>query len=674
MKSSKKDFIAEAEELIEEAERFLVEIQDTFSSGLNPDTVNALFRSIHTMKGLSGLFGYKGLSEFSHSFESILDDLRLGKIDMNEGTVRFLFRNMDILKDAIKKISSEDKEDLEVEGLIKDIERFRQSAMGGSGGEELLSKKVPMSPKDSLGAIDESILKVLSEYEEHRLKANIKEGKGIYLARAVFKLVDFDKSLNELTGLIKSNGELISTLPTSTGVPPDSIGFNLLFATQKDKEELSMVINLPIDELIKKKKEPQGPSETIQQKPEGVTSLKSTSTYVRVDIEKLDRILNTISELNLARAATNRIAKEMAEAMGNTPLVIDVFKISQTFGRRLAELQGQVLEIRMIPIGQIFSRLGQVIRRYSKEMGKQIDLVLYGEDTEIDKHLAEEIVDPLMHIVRNAIDHGIELPEERKRAGKGETGTIMLKAFQRGNHVVVEVSDDGSGIDVEKVKRKAIEKGLIHPDADDLSDKEILDFIFLPGFSTKTSVSEVSGRGVGMDVVKERITTLGGFVDVETEKGKGTSFILTTPITLAILKALVVRVGRERFSIPLTSISETLVIEHRELQTIEGKKVYNLRGEMLPVEGLDRIFDIERDDSDRSLAIVAGFGSRRMGFLVDEVLGQQEIVIKSLGEYFKKLKGFAGAAEVGKHEVILVIDVESLIEEHILRQRGMARV
>lgn len=328
----------------------------------------------------------------------------------------------------------------------------------------------------------------------------------------------------------------------------------------------------------------------------------------------------------------------------------------------------------MIPVGQIFSRLSQVIRRYAREMGKQIELVLYGEDTEIDKHLAEEIVDPLMHIVRNAIDHGIELPEERKKAGKRETGTIMLKAFQRGNHVVIEVSDDGSGIDIERVKKKALEKGLINPESGDLSDKEILDIIFLPGFSTKTTVSEVSGRGVGMDVVKERITSLGGFVDVVTEKGKGTTFILTTPITLAILKALLVRVGKERFAIPLTSISETLVIDHNDLQTIEGKKVFNLRGEMLPVEGLDRLFDIKRDENDRSFAIVAGFGSRRIGFLVDEVLGQQEIVIKSLGEYFKGLKGFAGAAEIGKHEVILVIDIESLIEENILKQRNIVHV
>ncbi|MFN3396168.1 MAG: chemotaxis protein CheA [Thermodesulfovibrionales bacterium] len=663
MKSSKKDFIAEAEELIEEAERLLIEIQDTFENGVNPDTINALFRSIHTMKGLSGLFGYKGLSEFSHSFESILDDLRLGRIEINESAVQFLLKNMDILKAVIKKISTDGIEELDVEHLKKDIEGFRQLAMSGSTkkGEDLLSR------------INESILKVLSEYEEHRLKTNIKDGKGIYLAKAVFKLIDFDKSLNELTGLIKNNGELISTLPTSTDIPPDSIGFNLLFASQKERGELEKTVNLPIDELIKKKREAI-PVQQIQQKPAMETSLKSTSTYVRVDIEKLDRILNTISELNLARAATNRIAREMSEVMGNTPLVIDVFKISQTFGRRLSELQNQVLEIRMIPIGQIFSRLAQVIRRYSREMGKHIELVLYGEDTEIDKHLAEEIVDPLMHIVRNAIDHGIELPDERKKAGKKETGIITLKAFQRGNHVVIEVSDDGSGIDIERVKKKAIEKGLITHETGNLSDKEVLDFIFLPGFSTKTSVSEVSGRGVGMDVVKEKITTLGGFVDIVTEMGKGTTFILTTPITLAILKALIVRVGKERFSIPLTSISETLVIEHKDLQTIEGKKVYNLRGEMLPVEGLDQVFGINRDNSDRSFAIVAGFGSRKMGFLVDEVLGQQEIVIKSLGEYFRGLKGFAGAAEVGKHEVILVIDVESIIEENILKQRNIVRV
>ena len=327
----------------------------------------------------------------------------------------------------------------------------------------------------------------------------------------------------------------------------------------------------------------------------------------------------------------------------------------------------------MIPVGQIFSRLAQVIRRYSRETGKQIELILYGEDTEIDKFLAEEIVDPLMHIVRNAIDHGIEAAEERKTAGKRETGTIILKAFQRGNHVVIEARDDGAGIDVERVKKMASEKGILIPGAD-LTTREILDFIFMPGFSTKATVSEMSGRGVGMDVVKEKLSSLGGFVEVETEKGKGTAFTLTVPITLAIMKALIVRIGEERFAIPLTSLSESLLIERKDVQTIEGKEVYNLRGEMLPIVSIARMFGLGGDVTERSYAVVVGYGERRLGLFVDELIGQHEVVIKSLGGYFKGLRGFAGAAEIGRHEVILVIDVESIIEESLSRQRAMHHV
>jgi two-component system chemotaxis sensor kinase CheA len=659
MKSSKKDFIAEAGELIEEAERLLIEIQETHAKGINPDTINALFRTIHTVKGISGLFGFKDIAGFSHAFESLLDDIRLGRIEVGEDMVRFLFNNNDVLKKVIEDIENEREHD--VSGYLKNIEVFRNAA-----------KEPGASAKagDVLGQIDPSILKVLSEYEEHRLKTNIKEGKGIFLARAVFSLADFDKSLSELVAVIKSQGEQISTLPTSTDLPPDSIGFNILFGSLKSYEELKQALNLPLDEIIRSKGEPVAvpPPSKMQE-----SSLKSTSTFVRVDIEKLDRILNTISELNLSRFATSRIATEMMEAFGHTPLVVDVFKISQSFERRISELKEQVLEIRMIPVGQIFSRLAQVVRRYSRESGKQIDLTLYGEDTEIDKFLAEEIVDPLMHIVRNAIDHGIETGEEREKAGKGETGNIILKAFQRGNHVVIEARDDGAGIDVDKVRKKAADNGIIVPGAE-LSDREILDFIFMPGFSTKATVSEMSGRGVGMDVVKEKLSSLGGFVEVETEKGKGTAFVLTVPITLAILKALIVRIGAEKFAIPLTSMSESLLVEHNDVQTIEGKEVYNLRGDMLPMVNIARMFGLAGDVSDRSYAVVVGYGERRLGLFVDELIGQHEVVIKSLGDYFKGLRGFAGAAEIGRHEVILVIDVESMIEESLSRQRAMRHV
>jgi len=353
--------------------------------------------------------------------------------------------------------------------------------------------------------------------------------------------------------------------------------------------------------------------------------------------------------------------------------VRDVYKISQTLERQLAALQDEVLEIRMVPVGQLFSRLAQVIRRYSRETGKDIELAMFGEDTELDKSLAEEIIDPLMHLVRNSIDHGIEPAEKRRRKGKNEHGNIVLKAFQKGNYVVIEVIDDGSGIDIDKVRAKAVEKGLIEPDAV-LDERELVNFIFSPGFSTMETATEISGRGVGMDVVKEKLAKLGGFSEVYTKKNEGTTFTLTLPITLAIIKALIVQVGEMKFAIPLTAISETIAIEQKDLQSVERREVFYLRGEMLPIMGVGHIFQIETQRNDMTFAVVVGFGRRKLGVLVDEIIGQQEIVIKSLGEYFKGMGGFAGAAEIGRHEVILVLDVESIIEKSLMKHEGVSHV
>jgi two-component system chemotaxis sensor kinase CheA len=389
-----------------------------------------------------------------------------------------------------------------------------------------------------------------------------------------------------------------------------------------------------------------------------------------VDITKLDRILNTIVEISLSRHAIQRIWSEMTEHYGHSKLVIDIYKVSQNLERKIEELQDQMLEIRMVPVGQIYRRLSQVIRRYSREVGKKIDLKMFGEDTEIDKYLAEEIVDPLVHIVRNAIDHGLETQEERIAAGKPEVGNVTLKAFQRGNHVVMEVTDDGRGIDPERLRKKAIEKGIIEAGTE-LNRKDLMELMFMPGFSTKDVVSEVSGRGVGLDIVKDKLSSMGGFVDVKSEKGEGTTFTLTLPITLAIIKVLMVRVGGETFGVPLSSISETLTIEHSSLQSIENRKVFNLRGDMLPVTWLKDIFSINGEDGDRSFAVIVGFGERRMGLLVDELIGQSEVVIKTLGEYLESIRGLAGAAEVGRHEIILVLDIEGIIEECTARRGAL---
>jgi len=653
MKASKKEFIAETEDLLFECRQLILEIQDTYQTALNPDTINALFRAMHTLKGLSGLFGSKGITELSHALETLLDDIRLGKININEDAVNFLFKNIDLLKAVMDGIKEDKEQDLSRH--IDEIKSFRLSLKENASGPELK------------GIIDDSILRVLSEYEEHRLKANLKGGSGIYLLKAIFDLSTFDTSLEELTKKIKSVGELISTLPISENAPDGFIGFNLMFSSSRPLVEIKEETSGEIDVVAQARPLPQQPQKKQEQ------SIKSTTTTVRVDIDKLDRILNTIGELTLAKDAVKRIGSELTEVHRYSSIVRDVYKISQTLERQLAELQDEVLEIRMVPVGQLFSRLAQVIRRYSRETGKDIELAMFGEDTELDKSLAEEIIDPLMHLVRNSIDHGIEPAEKRRRKGKTEHGNIALKAFQKGNYVVIEVIDDGRGIDINKVRAKAVEKGLIEPEAE-LDERELIDFIFAPGFSTKETATEISGRGVGMDVVKEKLAKLGGFSEVYTKKNEGTTFTLTLPITLAIIKALIVQVGEMKFAIPLTAISETIAIEEKDLQSVERREVFYLRGEMLPILGVGHIFQIETQRSDMTFAVVVGLGRRKLGVLVDEIIGQQEIVIKSLGEYFKGMGGFAGAAEIGRHEVILVLDVESIIERSLMKNEGMSHV
>jgi two-component system chemotaxis sensor kinase CheA len=668
MKSSIKEFIAESEEILEDAGEFLLKIQENIDVQVDPDLVNALFRAMHTLKGMAGLFGFQGITDLSHDLEDLLDDVRLGKIEMTEDVIAFLFKFVDILRSLVENLKSKPEAEEDVSKHLEKIRKFRESLM--TNGETKTLK----------GVISDELLKVLSEYEEHRLRSNLKEENGIYFIKTVFSLMEFDILLKEMTEKIKDFGELISTMPTSEDVPDGSIGFNLMIGSSMTREQLKKKLKFNVEELVKPVS-PGGVTIVLDEVPEPeekiedvskAVSLKKATTTVRVDIEKLDGILNSIGELSLVKNSVKNIWAELSEEYGHTPLVINFYRIGQSLERRLAELQNQVLSIRMVPIGQIFSRLGQVIRRYSRSIGKKLDLQVFGENTEIDKFLAEEVIDPLVHIVRNAIDHGIEPASERKAKGKDEAGGIRLRAYQRGNSVVIEVEDDGDGIDMKKIKKRAIERGLIKQ-TDELIDREIYDLMFAPGFSTSESVSEVSGRGVGLDIVKDKLSSLGGIVEVHSIKDKGTTFVLTLPITLAIIRALMVRAGDERFAIPVTSMSETLVVNNSSIQTIENRKVYNLRGELLPMTSLRDVLKLPEVQMERSFAVVVGHGDKKVGLLVDDLLGQQEVVIKSLGEYFDELKGFAGAAEIGRHEVVLVIDVEAIIEESLSR-KGVAYV
>lgn len=648
MKPTRKDFVAEAEEILEDVTSSALELQ----GGYNPETLNSVFRSIHTIKGLAGLFGLKGVSDFSHSLESLLDDLRMEKIDFTPDIVDFILNNIDILRGFVVDVSR-GKDVMKVDDTIRDIETFRKNA----------PRKMSDIKIEDIG-VDPSIIKVLSEYEEQRLKSSFKEGKGIYLIKAVFGLDEFSDRLEGLNSKLKEIGEIIATLPTSEGVPDGHLGFNFLYSSREIKERIKeKTLVDDIKEITPPTYATQKIGKTGTAKP---LSLKSTTNTVRVDIDKLDSILDNISDLVMAKGAVFRIGKELAETYGYIPLVIDIHKVAQTFDRSLRELQSHILGLRMIPFQQIFIKLSQIIRRYVRDTNKEIELKMYGEDTEIDKQIAEDMMDPLIHLVRNAIDHGIESKEERLKVNKPSRGTLTLKAYSKGNSVVVEVRDDGRGLNIEKIRERAIEKKLITKQQN-LDRREIISLIFTPGFSTKKDVSEISGRGMGMDIVKEKIASFGGFVDVETEPGVGTAFIITLPITLAIVRALIVQCDSERFAIPLTSISEIITVNNADIQTIEGREVIEHRGELLPLIRVACVFMLQESHQQEYYAVIAGVGEKRLGLLVDTIHEQTEIVIKPMGEHLKDVPCLSGAAEVGRHEIVFVIDMDRMIEDALGR-------
>lgn len=663
------EFISEAEELIEKLLVNINDMESQFSSGkIQPDLLNEVFRGAHSLKGLAGMFGLTQMSQLSHNLENMLDNLRLGKINPTKRVFDVLLEGVEILRKHLEKLNSGGSEtENEFSEFIAKLNRAISEGVAKEEGS--IFDKVN---------IDKEILSVLTEYEEHRLKENIKSGANIFKISAVFDLSNFDQELAKLNDVLKSLGEIITTLP-SAGAPGEAeIRFDLIVGSEKDdltfKEALkNFGVTLSLlsggksaysapakeEKVIEKSTE-----EQQQGAKEEIISIKSVSQTVRVDISKLDYIMNIVGELVLSKTQLASIASRLRNQVGFTGIAAELYKTTRELERKLNELRLGVMGIRMVPLRQVFDKLVRAVRRISSSTGKEVTIEIFGSDTELDKLIIEELGDPLMHIIRNSIDHGIETPEERKMAGKPPTGKIILNAYQKGNHVVIEVSDDGRGIDPEKVLNKAKEKGLVSKDAI-LSQQEIYELLFTPGFSTKEKVSETSGRGVGLDVVKNNISALSGMIDIESEPGKGTKFILTLPITLAIIQALFVGVNNRTFAIPLSSVLESLVIQKKDIKTVEKKKVIQLRESTLPLLHLAEIFNIGTDDGkgDQFFVVVVGLAEKRLGLVVDKLMGQQDIVIKPIGEVLKNVRGIAGATELGTNQTVLVIDVGSILDE-----------
>ena len=672
-----KDFLAEAEEILDQLCADLGVLSDGTDTGeCNPDSLNSVFRGAHSLKGLAGMFGFTGIQDLSHNMENLLDSLRLGKIALGPQVMAVLMESLETLGTMIRNLG----EGVLVEPSLQPLLKRISDCVANNGA---LDNDSVLATLD----IPASMINALTEYEEHRLLENIKKSRTIFSVLASFSLATFDQDLAELTDALKKNGEVISTLP-SVGVNIESsIDFEILFGSAKTLEEIATLVS---DSNATVRRVSAGGGSPVQQAPSvntvaaaeavpvateaeeskqipagagdaGITA-KSMSRTVRVDIGKLDDLMNIVGELVLSHSTITDIAEKMRKA-GYSTMLAELLKAAKGLERKLNELQKGVMEIRMIPVGQLYEKMGRIVRKISKEQGKKVDLRLFGADTELDKLIMEDIADPLMHIIRNAIDHGIEAPEERRSTGKNERGTIRLSSYQKGNHVVIEVEDDGRGIDVVKVKRKAIEKGLISP-SDSLTDREAVELIFLPGFSTSETVSEISGRGVGMDVVKNNIAAVSGMVDVESVQGQGSRMTITLPITLAIIKALIISTAGRYYALPITSVLESIMIDSADILTVERKEVIQLRESTLPLLRLNRFFHLDGEPiTENVFVVVVGVADKRLGIVVDELLGQQDIVIKTLGPVFDGVKGVSGAADLGDQRTILVLDVGGIINE-----------
>lgn len=672
---AREEFFSEAQELVETFSRSLLALDAAQKAGqTDPSLVNEAFRAVHTLKGLAGLFGAQRMGALSHRLEDLLDDLRLGRAEVSPRTLDLMFRAVDVFSQLL----GAEKEDTD-EGIAP----FQELLLA----LDALGAVDPPTPSPLSGyELDPGLLSVLTEYEEHRLRTNVESGLALYRLRVEFDLATIDRALEEMKTRAKRHGEIITYLPTGEAARPDAICLDLLMASRDDLATLIGSLgadNVVVEEIPRRKRAslptgalpPRLPPQRARDSDDVVlpderglaqeaVSLRSVTQTVRVDIRKLDHLMNIVGELAIVRGALSRVAERL-RGEGERHLAAELHRLNRNFERRLTEMQDGILEVRMVPLGQVFDRLARVVRQISRDVGKEIRLVITGSETEIDKLIVEELSDPLMHMIRNAIDHGIESAEQRQRVGKPLAGTIALNAFQKGNHVVIEVEDDGRGIDEEALVERAVSMGVLaRSDAATLSAQEVLALVFQPGLSTREAATDLSGRGVGMDIVKTNIGKLGGVIDVHSEAGIGTKMTITLPVTLAIVSALMVRIATHTFAIPLSSVSEAIALTESTVRWVDGREVMTLRGTTLPLCRLEQLLGLRGKDPDtRRFVVVSAIGARRLGFVVDHLFGQQDIVIKPLGQSLTSVRGFSGATDLGDQRVGLVLDAAALIDE-----------
>ena len=659
----------------------------------NSDTINEIFRAAHSLKGMAGTMGYKRMQNLTHDMENVFSEVRNGNMEVNSNLVDVLFQCLDALETYVDNIrETQDEGTDDNEPIIKALNAFIASE--GKGNAAPAAKKEEASAATASAAPADDKDMPLADFEKNAVNEALKKNLHVYKIKVS---VDENCILKAARAFLvfknlEGHGDIINSEPSVQDIEDEKFDFDfsIIVVTEEKydniialiknvseiKDAAGQEITQPFpeeqtEEAKEEKKETSAVSQTAKPAAAKPAAKKPTSTgktsgsvshTVRVDIEKLDVLMNLVSELIIAKnglVSASHVEGDEAAALNQS-----FTEQIEYLERVTTNLHESVMKVRMMPIESVFSRFPRMIRDLNKKLGKKMELYMSGEDTELDRTVIDEIGDPIMHLLRNSADHGLESAEIRKERGKSEVGSIFLDAFQEGNNVVIEVRDDGNGIDTEKVKAKAVEKGTITQEqADVMTDKEAIDLLFRPSFSTAEKVTDVSGRGVGLDVVKSKIEALGGDVEVKTKYGEGSTFSIRLPLTLAIIQALMVKLGDEKYAISLGSIETIEDIPVSDIKYVHAKEVIHLRGNVIPLIRLRDLLDVpgEPEESENITVVVVRKGDKQAGLVVDSLIGQMEIVIKSLGKYIRINKMISGATILGDGSVALIIDANTLV-------------
>jgi len=668
--------------------------------------VNEIFRNAHTLKGMSATMGFNKIAELTHEMEDVLDLIRKEQIKLTEDIVDTLFKCLDSLEQMVDNVGNGDPEDLiDVSDLVAKL-----SSISKGGGAPAPAAEAPAAPAASAAAPAPAAAAAPSAAEA-ALQLNDTDKSMIRQAKdGGMQGVHIQVTLSD-TCLLKSArsymvmnaldelGEVIKTVPPAEELEQEKFehSFDILMVTGSETKAVEDALSSisEIDKIVVELVDPDAaaapaappaaaaaapapaaaaaaapppkaaaPAPAAKKAPPKPAAPANAaaqkkahqSQSVRVDIEKLDTLMNLMGELV--------INKVRLEQIGQTHRLTELTETLEQMDRVTTDLQNIVMKVRMVPVSAVFNRFPRMVRDVSKELNKEINLTIEGEETELDRTVIDEIGDPIMHLLRNSLDHGVEHPDDREAKGKPRTGEVGLIARHEGNNVVIMVTDDGAGINADKIRKKAVEKGMIsQEEADKLDDADAVRLIFLPGFSTAEQISDISGRGVGMDVVRSKIESLSGHVDVETHVDEGSVFKIKLPLTLAIIQAMLVQVQEEMYAIPLGSIDSTINIQETDIQTVQNKEVIVLRGEIIPIIRMGEMLQVPHvKDTNEIFVVVVHAGEAKAGIVVDNLIGQQEIVIKTLGNLFAGLKMFSGATVLGDGRVALILDVATMMQ------------